>query len=162
MASQDSKEFSCEVSRLVERGLSILPKEFSANELAQNFNDKIPNVRDIYNLVVKLKVKRCGNYDDSVVDRIGELLWFTVSEKDKNEIQEQYANLTNRVIEVLTPVPQSTTTTSTSNVYNELSLDESFYIGITDYVPPTNSDNQPPDSMDMIGGITPQTNRTNR
>ncbi|CAG8762684.1 12068_t:CDS:1, partial [Dentiscutata heterogama] len=162
MASQDSKEFSYEVSRLVERGLSILPEEFNADGLAQNFSDKIPNIRDIYNLVIKLKVKKCGNYDDSVVDRIGELLWFTVSEKDKDEIQEQYRNLTKRVIEVLTPVPQSTTSTSTSSLYNELSLDESFYTGITNYVPSTNSDNQPPDSMDIIEGITPQTNRTNR
>ncbi|CAG8791789.1 12777_t:CDS:1 [Gigaspora margarita] len=156
MASQNSQKFSSEVYRLVKSGLSLSPREFEVNELAQNINDvtSIITVKYIYELVIKLKVRKFGSFDDSVVERIGELLWFTVSESERDKILEEYKNLTNNVIEVLTPAPLSTF--PTSNVTNEESLDEIIYKGITDFIPLTDSNNQPPDSMNMIGGITPQ------
>ncbi|RIB30348.1 hypothetical protein C2G38_2152813 [Gigaspora rosea] len=156
MASQNSQKFSSEVYRLVKSGLSLSPREIEVNELAQNINDvtSIVTVKEIYELVIKLKVRKYGNFDDSAVERIGELLWFTVSEREGDKILEDYKNLAKNVNEILTPAPQSTV--SSSNVTNEQSLDEIIYKGIIDFVPLTDTNNQPPDSINMIGGITPQ------
>ncbi|CAG8772264.1 18500_t:CDS:1 [Dentiscutata erythropus] len=176
MASQDSheitllierslsispKEFEAEITLLNEKRLSISPKEFDVIELARNFNHNIPAMptkEDIYKLVIKLKVKKYGDFNDSVVNRIGELLWLTVSEEEKIKISEEYNNLTKHVVEILTSSTQPTI--PTTDATNEQSFDEIFYRGI-DYIPSINFNNQLPDSIDIVGGITlpPQTNR---
>ncbi|CAG8599535.1 17385_t:CDS:1 [Dentiscutata heterogama] len=174
MTSQDSqvfsreitllieKEFEAEITLLFEKSLSISPKEFKADELAQNFHHKIttmPNVNDIYKLVIKLKVEKCGSFNDLVVDRFGDLLWYTVSETERNKIEEEYEVLRKDIIKELTLAPPQPTI-STTVTTNEQSFNEIFYMGIVDYMPPKNFNNPIPDSMDFIQGITtsPQTN----
>ncbi|CAG8703180.1 11280_t:CDS:1, partial [Racocetra fulgida] len=92
-----------------------------------------PNIcRDnVYRLVIKKKILIHGDYNDAIVDRVGDLLWYRVPEKQKTKVQELYRDLTDQIIEVLTPAT------------GERPLGEIFNRGIADCFPsPTNAENQ--------------------
>ncbi|CAG8460734.1 8209_t:CDS:2 [Racocetra persica] len=70
---------------------------------------------NLYRLVAESKAKSLGDFDDSIVTRYGELLWFTVPDKEQGKIKEQFQNIADEVITILTPCsPEPTTLPITS------------------------------------------------
>ncbi|CAG8460713.1 8208_t:CDS:2 [Racocetra persica] len=145
------EEFNSGIFLLTERGPSIFPQESDSDshDLAQIFKDKSiqPTVENVYWFVTKSKVKKSlGDFDDSIVTRYGELLWFTIPDKEQGKIKEQYQNIADEVIKILTPCSPEPTTlpvTSTDQQY------EDVFNGGTSYFSQTSHNEQSLDSNDQ-------------
>ncbi|CAG8529787.1 3973_t:CDS:1 [Racocetra fulgida] len=154
------EEFNRGIFLLTERGPSIFPQESVSDfqNLAQIFKDKSiqPTVESVYWLVTKSKVKSLGDFDDSIITRYGELLWFTVPDKEQDKVKEQYQNITDEVITILascSSVP-TTPTLTLQLTSTDQSVEDIFNEG-TSYFSQTSHNEQGLDSNNVLEGITP-------
>ncbi|CAG8749444.1 40582_t:CDS:1 [Gigaspora margarita] len=153
------EEFTREIFLLMEKDLSVSPQGANSNDLeklAQYFKDKNiqPTIENVYIFFVKSKAKKLGDFNESVVTRYGELLWFTVSEEEERKIKGQYQNIVNQIITDSTSHSsmsmQTTYTTSTT----EQPWEDIFNGGIN-YISQISQTSSNTRGIDMLEGILP-------
>ncbi|KAF0543568.1 hypothetical protein F8M41_003734 [Gigaspora margarita] len=153
-----TEKFTREIFLLMEKGLSISHQVINSNDLenlTQYFKDKNiqPTIENVYMLVIKSKIEEHGNFNEAVVTRCGELLWFTVSEEEERKIKGEYQNIVDKIINKLSSHSsmsmQITYTTST----NEQQWEDIFNDGISYTSQISQSSNVR--GIDMLEGILP-------
>ncbi|CAG8650988.1 17261_t:CDS:1 [Dentiscutata erythropus] len=153
------EEFSREIILLMENSLSISPQGVDSNDLAQRFRDKNikPTIENVYMLTIKSRVKKLGDFNDSVVARYGELLWFTFSEEEENKIKMQYQAIVDQIITILTSYSSMSmlttyTTSTTEQPGEDIFNDGTSYTSQISQISQTSFNGQ---GIDFIDGILP-------